>query len=75
MVFKLSSADSCRYPSDVKRICDVAISHGIVLSPQEAEKAWEEYSDMLCAGWINLPEGEEEIWNSLPMWARGEEEN
>lgn len=26
---------------------------------------WDEYSDSLCAGWINLPEEDEDILNIL----------
>jgi len=73
MVFKIENDySSCRYPSDVVRIVHVALEHGVVLSAQEAEKAWEEYSDSMAAGWIIMTGSNEYIWNSLPAWARGE---
>jgi hypothetical protein len=72
MVYKLNYDNS---GEDVSRIMEAALHYGVVLSPQEAEKAWDEYSESMAAGWMMLPETKEEIWNCLPMWARGEEEN
>ena len=62
----------CQYPADVARIIHVAAAHGVVLSALEAEKAWDDYSESLCAGWIILPESDDEIWSCLPGWATGE---
>lgn len=71
MVYKLEYSES---GSDIHQIMQVALNHGIVLSPIEAEKAWNEYSESMAAGWMMLPDSNEEIWNCLPSWARGEED-
>jgi len=76
MVYKLSDQDFERfsYPSDVRRIVAVAAEHGVILSAVEANAAWEEHSDMLCAGWLFLPESDDELWAELPALARGEQD-
>jgi hypothetical protein len=63
--------DDCRYPWDVERIVKIAAANGVVLSPKEAEKAWEENSDNMCAGWLCLPASDDSVWLELPAWARG----
>lgn len=62
---------NCSYPEDVKRIIKVAMNNGILLLPLEAEKAWEEYSDSMAACWMTLPKSDDDVWFSLPSWARG----
>jgi hypothetical protein len=74
MVYKLSDKDfeQFNYPSDVKRIVIVAAGRGVILFAVEANAAWEEHSDNLCAGWLVLPEDDDTLWSQLPAWARGE---
>lgn len=74
MVFKIEqNCEDCRYPSNVERIIKIAAMHGIILSPQEAEKAWEEHSDNLSASWLIMDDcSDGDIWFALPRWARGE---
>jgi hypothetical protein len=62
----------CRYPDDVARIISIAASRGVSLTALEAEKAWEEYSDSMAAGWMMLGD-DEEVWACLPSWAVGVE--
>lgn len=50
-----------RYPQDIKRIMKAGIDVDIILSPKAAERIWDEYSDMLCAGWLILPKDDETI--------------
>jgi len=65
----------CRYPSDVRRIIDIATQHGLVVSALEAEKAWDEASDDACAQWLTVDAfSEAEIWDRLPCWLKGEDE-
>jgi len=66
----------CRFPNDVLKIISLASSHGIAASVIEAEKAWEEASDDACAGWLGVNAfSDEEIWDRLPSWFKGEEED
>lgn len=74
MVHKLSNDFSrFEYPHDVFRIVKIALEHDVVLSGHEAESAWSEHSDTMCAGWIGLPDEDTDVWFSLPAWARCEE--
>lgn len=63
--------EKCAYPEDVRRILRVALDHGIVASALEAEKAWEDYSDLMCASWMFLPKDDAELWACLPEWFTG----
>lgn len=50
------------YIDDTKRIVKISFDNGIILSLKEAEEIWEEYSDSMAAGWMNLPEDDKELW-------------
>lgn len=64
------------YHEDVRRIIRVAFEHGIILTPNEAYKAWQDFSDTMAAGWMNLEcESDGSLWYSLPEWARGQDES
>lgn len=74
MVYKIGiNYESFDYPHDISRIVRVALDHGIVLSPHEANATWIEYFDSMCAGWMNLSDNDSSVWLNLPGWARGEE--
>jgi hypothetical protein len=62
----------CEHPLDVKRIVEIALAHGVLLSAQEAEKAWMEHSEIYAAQWLFLPEDDIDVWYDLPNWAKGE---
>ena len=53
------------YTEDIKRIQSLAQEKGYLLSVTDAQKAWEEYSDMYAAGWLYLPEDDESVWRSV----------
>lgn len=48
-----------RYPEDVARIVEVLERAGYEISPQDAAKAWEAYSETSCASWLMLPDDDE----------------
>lgn len=50
-----------RYPEDIKRIMKAGIDVDIILSPKAADRLWSDRSNMLCAGWLTLPEDDETI--------------
>lgn len=50
------------YPQDCIRICKVALDHGYYITPLEAQKIWEIYSDSMCASWLILPTSDEDLW-------------
>jgi hypothetical protein len=54
-----------RYPGDCERICEVALKHGYRIAPRMAELIWEEHSDCFAAGWLHLPEDDDDIWRII----------
>jgi hypothetical protein len=50
---------------DCNRIKSVLESAGIAVSVYEAYLMWETYSDRYAAGWLFLPDSDEEILNAL----------
>lgn len=56
------------YEKDVRRIQGVMYKAGFPMSRQEAYNRWQAYSESLCAGWIFLPEEDEDIVWNLTEW-------
>jgi hypothetical protein len=54
-----------RYLSDVIRIQKVLSIHDILLSRNDCNCLWEDYSEMRSAGWLGLPDTDEELWDAL----------
>ena len=50
------------YQHDVERIVRIAATRGYILSPADAQAAWEAYSESMAAGWLGLPEDDNELW-------------
>lgn len=59
---RLRSAKNFDYPDDVERIVRVFAERGYEISPTEAQEAWKGYSDCLAAGWLILPENDEDVF-------------
>lgn len=53
------------YLADTHRIVKVALQHGFTLSLPQAERAWLLFSDSMAAGWMNLPESDDELWEII----------
>ena len=60
------------FPEDCDRIIKLADEHGWDLSTADAVTVWEFYSGWLCAGWMGLPESDEELWWILEACLQGE---
>lgn len=54
-----------RYDDDVKRIQRVAAAHGVHLQFYSAKALWDEESDSMCAGWLFLPESDDDLWETV----------
>ena len=54
-----------RYLDDCKRIQKLLFGRGYEISLHECEDMWESYSERSCAGWLFLPENDEEIIEAL----------
>ena len=50
------------HPTDVKRIQKVLANEGYEASLQDCEALWNRYSSSMCAGWINLPNDDFELF-------------
>lgn len=59
---KLKPDDTSYYrEDDVRRITQAFANNGMFCSMEQAEWLWESYSDSMCAGWIFIPEDDDEI--------------
>lgn len=54
-----------RHASDVERIQRVALSHGVLLGWMDAYSLWDNHSDSYAAGWLFLPDNDDELWNTI----------
>lgn len=54
-----------RYREDCERIVRISMMHGYNITLGQAEQVWDDYSDSMAAGWMNLPESDEEVWEVL----------
>ena len=54
-----------RWIDDVKRIQQVLLDNGYSSLLEDCERLWDNYSDDMCAGWMGLPEDDEELFNIL----------
>jgi hypothetical protein len=62
-----------RYPDDCKRIAEVALKAGYAVSMWEAEAIWDAYSDSMAAGWMGLPDDDEELMSIVESYAEVDE--
>jgi hypothetical protein len=47
------------YTNDIDRIVKIFADRGYEISATDAVKAWEQFSDSMCAGWMCLGEDDE----------------
>jgi hypothetical protein len=58
-VQEMGVEDTFRWSEDVGRIIGICYARGCIISQADAQAAWEQYSDDLCAGWLILGEDDE----------------
>jgi len=63
------------YPEDIRRIQKAFANKDFLVSKTTAEFIWLEYSDSMAAGWLCLPESDDEIVASALPYLKYEEEN
>lgn len=63
------------YDYDICRIVEALAAGGYQCGPELAEELWKKYSDGYAAGWLHLPEEDEEIVRSLCHLFETEEED
>jgi hypothetical protein len=54
-----------RHSSDIDRMLNVCEERGYTISRGDARRAWEDYSEVACAGWLFLPEEDDELFAIL----------
>lgn len=54
-----------RHLSDVERIHEVYQKNGIPVSLDTSAQIWDTHSDNYAAGWLGLPDDDEELWYIL----------
>jgi hypothetical protein len=47
------------YKNDIDRIVKIFADRGYEISHSDAVRAWEEFSDSMCAGWMSLGNDDE----------------
>jgi hypothetical protein len=47
------------YTNDIDRIVKIFADKGYEISATDAVKAWEQFSDSMCAGWMSLGDDDE----------------
>lgn len=57
---------------DARRIKTALDNAGVRTTTYEAYVAWDKYSDSMCAGWLFLPDTDEEIVEALTLTAEDE---
>lgn len=52
--FKKPYNDHYNYTDDINRIVKIFADRGYEITSEDAFRAWEEFSDSMCAGWLIL---------------------
>jgi hypothetical protein len=47
------------YQNDIDRIVEIFADRGYEISATDAVKAWEQFSENMCAGWMSLGDDDE----------------
>jgi hypothetical protein len=54
-----------RWQHDVSRIVDICKQRGYYISNYDAQQAWEEYSDSVCASWLKLDDSDDDVFKTV----------
>ncbi len=53
------------YRSDCERIQAICAARDYDVSITDADALWSKFSDSLCAGWLGLPDDDEDVFGSI----------
>lgn len=56
------------YPKDVRRIQIILLSNEIEATLKQCEELWNMYSESISAGWMNLPEDDDEVFSRIESY-------
>jgi len=58
-----------RHQDDAERIKDILISKGFINAGlNDAIHLWGEYSDSYCAGWLGLPDDDDDVYDCIKSY-------
>jgi hypothetical protein len=60
-----NNTEDLDYAHDAQQIVDRLAAMGYEISLVDAHRAWEDYSNGMCAGWMNLPEDDDQLFYNL----------
>ncbi len=65
LTFRIHAKNS-PHAGDIDRLVRVAAFHGCILPPEDAEKAWSDYSSMFAAGWLIMDDHSDfDLWCAI----------
>jgi hypothetical protein len=50
---------------DIDRILNILFDRGYTTTRQDAQQAWEKYSNEYAAQWLSLPEDDDTVFNTI----------
>jgi hypothetical protein len=59
LTFKKQYNHHFEYTNDIHRIVKIFADRGYEISATDAVKAWEQFSENMCAGWMSLGDDDE----------------
>lgn len=57
-----------RYIDDIRRIKNILLHRGYNATLTNSEQLWDRYSDSMAAGWMTLPENDEEVFECISYY-------
>lgn len=58
------------YYDDIRRILRVLHSKGYTATVDDIVRAWEAHSEDYCAGWLVLPDNDDEIYTNIMRYLK-----
>lgn len=58
------------FEDDIERIISVAGKHNIMIEPEAAHDIWGEISSGWAAGWLDLPQDDDDLWEMMRPYLR-----
>lgn len=58
-------SDAGHYRYDCQRMVQVMAQHGYYATEEQVRRMWDKYSDSMAAGWLHLPEDDEQLFMDL----------
>ena len=60
----------CQYPEDLERIQRILKERDYNATYEQCEQLWSAYSESMAAGWMGLPEDDEEVFEHISFYIK-----